>query len=81
LLIDIHRNPSRLILAEQLGCRSPARLILEIDIASFCQALSFTSLASNAEKLTYGMIAAQSLSNKLNWGAAERFVHDLSLVA
>jgi hypothetical protein len=31
--------------------------------------------------LTYGMIAAQSLSNKLNWGATESFVYDLSLVA
>jgi hypothetical protein len=29
---DIHRDPSRLILAEQLRGRSPARLILEIDI-------------------------------------------------
>ena len=29
---DIAGNPSRLILAEQLGCRAAARLILEIDI-------------------------------------------------
>lgn len=29
---DVHCNPSGLILAEQLGGRSPARLILEIDI-------------------------------------------------
>jgi hypothetical protein len=31
-LRDIHRDPSRLILAEQLGCRSPAGLILEINV-------------------------------------------------
>jgi hypothetical protein len=29
---DIHSNPSRLILAEQLGCGSSARLIFVIDI-------------------------------------------------
>jgi hypothetical protein len=28
---DVHSNPSRLILAEQLGCGAPPRLILEID--------------------------------------------------
>jgi hypothetical protein len=28
---DIRRNPPRLIFGEQLGCRSPARLIFEID--------------------------------------------------
>jgi hypothetical protein len=28
--LAIHGNPSRLILAEQLGCRSSARFILEI---------------------------------------------------
>jgi hypothetical protein len=33
-LSDIHRDPSRLILAEQLSGRSPARLILEIDIGA-----------------------------------------------
>jgi hypothetical protein len=30
-LCDIGRNPSRLVFGEQLGCRSPARLILKID--------------------------------------------------
>jgi hypothetical protein len=39
---DIRRNPSRFILAEQLGSGSPARLILEIDIREFlpCSAKS-----------------------------------------
>ena len=30
---DIAGDPSRLILAEQLGCRSAPRLILEIDVS------------------------------------------------
>ena len=30
---DIRRDPSRLVFCEQLGRRSPARLILEIDIS------------------------------------------------
>jgi hypothetical protein len=29
---DVRRDPMRLILAEQLGCRASPRLILEIDI-------------------------------------------------
>jgi hypothetical protein len=29
---DVHGNPSRLILAEQLGCRASSRLILVIDV-------------------------------------------------
>jgi hypothetical protein len=33
-LRNIHRNPSRLILAEQLRRRPPTRLVLEIDIPS-----------------------------------------------
>jgi len=31
-LSEIATNPPRLILAEQLGCRSPPRLVLEIDV-------------------------------------------------
>jgi hypothetical protein len=30
---DVRRDPSRFIFAEQLGCRAPPRLILEIDLS------------------------------------------------
>jgi hypothetical protein len=40
---DIGRDPSRLILAEQLGRRAPPRLVLEIDIRKLLPALSITT--------------------------------------
>jgi hypothetical protein len=43
LFADIRRDPPRLIFRQQLGCRSPARFILEIEQASCCRLASRTT--------------------------------------
>jgi hypothetical protein len=50
-LRNIRRDPPRLVARQQLGCGAPPRLVLEIDMASFCPALSITiKHASNSSR-------------------------------
>jgi hypothetical protein len=48
---DVRRNAPRLILAEQLGCRSSPRRILEIDIVRVKQYFSFSNLSRTMRML------------------------------
>ena len=71
ILFCLAGDPSRLILAEQLGCGSPPRLILEIDIGQLHRAprstqtvLQPSTAAKNGVQPSSGLYAACSTSNQ-----------------
>jgi hypothetical protein len=62
-LRDIRRDPSRLILAEQLGCGSSPRLILEIDIGKLLTVV----VADNKAGGSRGSIFSVKTEIKFTW--------------